>query len=525
MIVNSDQPSPQRPTRRRGQPTTKTRNTLAHAAAFVAAGKLRSEAARMMGIRPDDLHHLIRKHSRLWQETVKAAKAEYEATGRVVVEKLDEDGPRVEVRPLIRDAAAMMAAGATHGEIAEALNLRPNEIHHWQETYPAFWQSELDRAMRVAVIIIRRQAGTEAVSADPQGYIARALACKRWITATGRAIFPAGERDKLTLRTFYEEYYKPTRLTDTMPRTADSYELTLRQWELFTADPPLKEITSQTLAQFKMCLQESRGRSPGAKMSPNTVRRHLRHLQTVLDKAGPPGRGNRDAAGILQQVPWVKPPREELSPPRVVPIEHIEACYRAADAMRRPDLFDVRPSAWWRALLVLAWNTALRRRTLFAIEMSAIDWDAALLAIPPEQMKARRHLVIPLTAVAIEHLERIRGHEPRQRIFEWPHGASTFYRDLHRLQTAAGIPKSQHFGLHEIRKTLGTALYDVSPGAAQFVLGHAGGRVTQDHYVSRFRVMSRAMERLPQPAAFTAAISREMDSPTAAPAAQRTAGT
>ena len=91
-------------------------------------------------------------------------------------------------------------------------------------------------------------------------------------------------------------------------------------------------------------------------------------------------------------------------------------------------------------------------------------------------------------------------------MFPWPFPRKNFYVCFHKLQKSAGIPREEHFGLHAIRKTLGTALWESSPQAAQFALGHSSDRVTQDYYVAGGGLVARALDALPQPAAFAEAM-------------------
>ncbi|HUT14568.1 MAG TPA: tyrosine-type recombinase/integrase [Thermoguttaceae bacterium] len=488
------------------KPTNATRNRIARAVALMATGNTIDQAARIMGERPCKFDYVKRTYGELWQTSLARAQTDYEATGRIVIENLEETDSPLELQPKIRNATAMIAAGASHGEIIDALGLAENTLKHWQRRYPEFWKAELDRAMHAALIVVRRQAGTDGVLDDPEAHIRRATACKRWAEKDGRELFP--KREGQTVRTFYEGYYKPTRLGDAAPTTLLSYETVVSRWELLTGDPPLAEITVPMLATFKGCLQKMRGKKAVDRLSVNSIRGYFRHLQAIIDKAGPAGHRNRDAAGIIPQAPWIKPPRAEISPPRIVSAEHVGWCYQAAIAMDRPRLQNVKPAAWWRALLAVAWNTGLRRRTLFEMALDMIDWQQARLVLPAARMKSGRFEIIPLNDVALEHLRMIRG--PRPLVFEWTCELRTFHRDFHRLQDEAGISRKNHFGLHNIRKTVATMLWETSPGAAQLAMGHAPG-VTQQHYVAGFGIVSRALDHLPQPAAFTA--GRETGSP------------
>ena len=74
----------------------------------------------------------------------------------------------------------------------------------------------------------------------------------------------------------------------------------IHHWGRVTGDPPLAEISTQTLLRFReKLLQAMGGKQPGSTQSPTTVRKTLRHVQAVLDKAGPAGPRNRDAANLI----------------------------------------------------------------------------------------------------------------------------------------------------------------------------------------------------------------------------------
>ncbi len=225
----------------------------------------------------------------------------------------------------------------------------------------------------------------------------------------------------------------------------------------------------------------------------------------MLDKLGPPGRGNRDALGVLDRVPWVQRPRLEEKIPKTVATELIADCLKAAVAMNWPIIPGIRPPAWWRALLIVVWNTALRRSTLFSMRLEDVDWEKSRLVLPAARMKSRRPMIVHLNSHAIAALRSIYT-EVRYRTLvfpmaadESPRTARHFHEAFHRLQDEAGIPKKHHFGLHSIRRTVATALYEVSPGAAQFALGHTTADVTRKHYVDGGGLVARALDALPQP--------------------------
>jgi integrase len=315
----------------------------------------------------------------------------------------------------------------------------------------------------------------------------------------GEELFPTD--GKRTLSTFYRDWYVPMRLSDASQRTKEGMELALRFWARLTGDPALSEITPATLVKYRDCLATlDRVNRPG-KLSTQTVGTRLRHIQVLLNKAGPPGYRNRDAAGfIVGPVPWIKPPRMVLPPPKNVSLDYLSKLYLAAGDVTSPLGIEFGAATWWRTFLVMAYCTGLRRRTLFELRMEWIDWDACTLTVPPRSMKSGRWHVAHLNPTAMEHLRAIRTD--RELVFPWPCGPRHFDKLFDRLQHRAGIPLKERFGLHVIRKTVATQLWATSPQASQLALGHAGSAVTMRHYVQAKGIVAEALDRLPQPEAF-----------------------
>jgi integrase len=476
-------------------PSHETGEVIKRAVALIAAGGSINAAARTLGMQPRRLHKIKELLKKEWGDEFSVAKAQLVAIGYQFPK-----GPPEKTQEKIRNARALAAAGLTKLEIAKKMGVDLGTIDHWRDSYANTWQEEYARAMEAAVIMVRSQVGTDAVLDDPAEFIRRAYVCDRWTREKGEILLPV--RDSSTVSSFYATYYKPVRLADSAPPTPVQYEGTIRIWAWLTGDPPLKDITVEMLARFKSCLQKMRGKKRVGYMSANTVRKHLRHLQTLLDKAGPPGPRNRDAAGVIPgPVAWIKPPRSEEKLPKIITMEMLGDVYMAAVAMDVPRLPGFKPAAWWRALLAVAFNTQLRHRTLFEMRMDEIDWAHCQLDLPPARLKSHRSQSIHLNEVAMRHLLSIRTD--RELVFQWPHSRKQFDRCFYRLQAAAGIPLKDQFGLHDIRRTAASAIWADSPAAAQYALGHRSIETTRAHYVNGTSIVARALDALPQPSAFS----------------------
>jgi integrase len=109
--------------------------------------------------------------------------------------------------------------------------------------------------------------------------------------------------------------------------------------------------------------------------------------------------------------------------------------------------------------------------------------------------------IIPLNDTVITHLQAIRGD--REYLFEFGKRVDRyFYTYLHKLQDQCGIPRAEHFGLHTLRRTCATAMWECNPQAAQFALGHTSMETTASYYVRAQGMLARAVEQMPQPSAF-----------------------
>jgi integrase len=413
-------------------------------------------------------------------------------------------GPTDRVAKLMRKGACLIAHGKPGREVSESLGVSEPSVRYWQQRWSSHWQALVDAATEAVLQLVRAEAGTNKVLENPDAYMRPAQFADRWAGQKGIELFPALDGE-MTLSKFYSTWYLPNRLHDARARSKEGYVSATRQWKLLTGDPPVKAITTDTIVRFRDALSKMRGRKSDLPMSANSIRTYMRHVQILLDKLGPPGRGNRDGLGILERVPWAKPPREVEGVPQIIPLEQFSDCIRATVVMKVPKVPGIKPPTWWRALLLVAWNTALRVGTLLTMRMDEIDWQNQRLVLPAGRMKSRRPMIVHLNGAAMEALQSIRTD--RELVFPWQSAqyGRTFYRHFHELQTAAGIPEKNQFGMHAIRKTVATLLWEASPAAAQFALGHTSNDVTKRCYVDGGALVARALDKLPQPEAFVTA--------------------
>ena len=329
-------------TARRGLPPEAIRERIRQAVKLIAGGQSAVEAAKSIGTAPRVLYHYKEHYPVFWNAEHDSARQEFAALGLEARSRLNPA-----TLSSIQDATALIAAGLTLQETADRLNVKLGTVRYWKSDHAETWTRELDRAMRTTLIVIRRQAGTDAVMDDPESYLCRALACERWARRTGQELFPPSDRP--TLSSFFESHYLPSRLHDASPKTIETFRAILLRWKLLTGDPPLDEITIPALARFRDCLERTRGRSPVSRFSPQTVRSYFTHLECLLHKAGAADYRNRDGAGLIASIPWIKKPPAEAKPVRIVTAAELNALYLAAVAMDFPKIDGFKAPAWWRA--------------------------------------------------------------------------------------------------------------------------------------------------------------------------------
>lgn len=297
-----------------------------------------------------------------------------------------------------------------------------------------------------------------------------------------------------TLTGWFETVFACTYEAGCRPRTLEEYRTTMDKWARFSNDPPLDEIDALMLGRFKAWLLDRE------QLARATVNKHLRHVHAVLGKAGPPGPGNRDAAGVIASSPWTKPLKEFARLPRVVGGEVLGAIYQASRFAHYPQAPPVEAAAWWRALLVVAYTTGFRRQALLALQWPQVDLAGRELRIEAEDDKCGRERRKPLHAAALRHLVRIRVGDGA--VFPWPHSMRTFYRQWHAIQNKAGIDPEKHIKLHDLKRTCGSvAAGQGSAFAVQHLLDHASVSTSQ-LYVNPVEELRRVVDAFPMPAAF-----------------------
>jgi|GEM_PF-6174600 len=306
----------------------------------------------------------------------------------------------------------------------------------------------------------------------------------------------------LKLREFLELYVLPDCKPYAAPRNVKQYRESLLYWSLFSGDPTIEQLgrdPRKALRDFVEQLTKLPGRK-GELIADNTIRKHIVHVQSCLDRLAPKSRQNKQGCGLIAEAPTI--PKPGLVVNEVYKNYSLAEIGRMLDACAlasRPTLRGLPPAVWWQSIILVGYNSGLRTETLLDLKFDWLHQDELgwWLQIPPRSIKKKRHgRPYYLTAAAKAAIDQMRSHGG-QLVFPMPHAMSWLSRNRTRLLLRAGLPPQRRFGFGGLRKALGTELGKINSTAAKMALGHAGD-VTIDFYTHR-SVMTEAMDRLPQP--------------------------
>ncbi len=310
---------------------------------------------------------------------------------------------------------------------------------------------------------------------------------------------PAAGAEGLTPALRYSELYRehdrPRRLgAGLSPLTVSQDDETIGLWAALTGDPPVADVTPATMRQFAEQLSVRMWR--GETISVNTVRKHVRHMQRIIDLAGPKTRANPAGLDLLSQLPDAiqAPPAEHKLP---------NDRFLSAEIWL---LLEASPSPWWRNLLLFAYNTGLRIGAILQVRWEMLDAsEPGWLAVPNEISKRHKGGVYYLNRWAREAAEATWGTAKGRRtgaIFagfdHWPRGKSSFYTQFRGFRDGSGLDRQRRFAFHALRKGLATWAGTKNLALARIILGHRGNDVTLDCYIDPAEV-SKLMDQVPQP--------------------------
>lgn len=133
---------------------------------------------------------------------------------------------------------------------------------------------------------------------------------------------------------------------------------------------------------------------------------------------------------------------------------------------------------YWRALLMLAYDTAERANALTSLKWRDVQGRHVLF--PAETRKGgRRDVIREIGEDTLAALEAIRGDRgPEDVVFPWPRTKTYIWRRLGIILERAGLPHGRRDKFHRIRRTT-ASYYAAAGGSAQTLLDHADPATTR----------------------------------------------
>lgn len=283
--------------------------------------------------------------------------------------------------------------------------------------------------------------------------------------------------NKLTLRSWYERHFLSLFQPDVRQRTINEYQFTLTKWEKLTCNPMITALTSLTLAEFRSKLSGI--------VAAGTVNKHLRHVNHLLAKAGPPGPSNRDAMNLLSTIPWVKQLRTFQKKPRAATLQAITTFYRCC------------PDDWWRAFVVCSFHLGSRVHALTHVHESDVHFGERTIRFAPEHDKKRIERCKPMSTAVVRHLVPLRG----AGLLEWSKSGTAFYQAWRRIEANAALTDAEKFRPHDLKRACGTSLArsGASTWAVKFMLDHSQSDVTGCSYIDPVDALREIVELIPDP--------------------------
>lgn len=290
----------------------------------------------------------------------------------------------------------------------------------------------------------------------------------------------------LTLRETFEKHYDKTELRKA---TLVTYRAALVNWEKHTDNPPVNEVVNQTMDGFKKAAIE-------AGLKPASVNNYWRHIRAIFRRLAPAFTGNPTGLEIIERVPYMKLLKCPRKIPRRVSMDEFNRFYLACSVATIPHQAAAPAPAYWRALIVLAYTTGLRKGDLFNLRETDIDLEKRTVHFTAQ--KTGSESVHPLTVEAVTHIAKIISG--REFLFARMSASSGRFTLIWReILEAAGI---ERFTLHDIRRTAASEIERVRSGMGRLLLQHAPKGVTETHYLNMGEELADAVREMNVPVTF-----------------------
>lgn len=268
------------------------------------------------------------------------------------------------------------------------------------------------------------------------------------------------------------------------PRTWAQYQATLRRLDHYLLRPAkVADLTEETVVGFLSHV--------AAIDSPATVATKRAHLLALWQWAA-----KRHLTAEWPDLPVVKLPQRIPTAWTLEQLRSLLVACRDASGV----ISGIPAGLFWRALILVLFDTGLRAAAAWSLRRAEVDLDARTIYVRAETQKQRADQLLrfsPQTAAALMEI----WEPPRLLLFPWDRSPRMRYIEYERLLQRAGLPHGRRDKFQRIRRT--TATLGLQYGrAAGFdpsrQLGHSSPEITRRHYLAP-TIEVQAADVLPRP--------------------------
>ena len=262
-----------------------------------------------------------------------------------------------------------------------------------------------------------------------------------------------------TIRGFLRDVYAPLRAIS--PRTLKLYEFTLDAFRDFLGhEPTTADLDELVVARFLSHREQTRAAATAAK-----DRAQIRACWEFMAR--------HKAVDTWPTMRQVKVPERV---PEAWLTEEFARLLATASG-EKTVIAGIPGGLWWRALLLLAYDTGERVTALTLVRWA--DVRGCYVLFRAETRKGKRRDIVreigPETQAAIE---AIRGD--RELVFPWPYSHTYLWNRLSIILRRAKLPAGRRDKFHKIRRTT-ASYYEAAGHSAQRLLDHASPATTRKY--------------------------------------------
>lgn len=268
--------------------------------------------------------------------------------------------------------------------------------------------------------------------------------------------------DPLPLRALLRDYYAP--LQGICDRTIEIYGFTLDAFaDVLGREPTVLDFDELTVARFLAHRVRSR--------APATAAKDRAQLRALWEWAS-----RRKMVSTWPTIPLIRVPERV---PEAWLTEEMEKLLESA-SMERTSYDGVPAALWWRALLLLAYDTGERASALVSLRWDCVR-GCSVLFRAEDRKGRRRDIMREISVQTADALLAIKGdRRPDQQVFPWPRSRSYLWKRLEIILKRAGLPAGRKDKFHRIRKTT-ASYYEAAGGSAQWLLDHSDPATTRKY--------------------------------------------